>query len=409
MSSQRYVSGMDALRERFLGMFPGREPTHAARAPGRVNLIGEHTDYNDLPVFPMALRQGVRILFRPREDNQVHVGNSHPGFEATAFSLSREIHKGPPGDWTNYLKAPCQALHRRLGLERGFDGLVESNLPVASGLSSSSALVNAVGLALLHVNDGRLPALEMAEEMAEAERYTGTRGGGMDQAISLGAREGHASRIEFNPLRMFFRPVPRDWHFVVAHSLVRAEKSGTAQAVYNQRRQECEEALARVGPLFPNEDGSPASYPDLVDRVPLAEVLAGAEATLSPVLLKRFRHVLTEAHRVYEAEGAMERRDILTFGILMDASHQSLVEDYEVSSRELDRLVSLARGAGAAGARLTGAGFGGSVVALVSPHRLDRVLGRLRDGYYRDRDAPVALEQALFVAEAASGAAVETI
>ena len=409
MSEQRDLQEENVVHTAFMEILGGKPPTHFTRAPGRVNLMGEHTDYNGLPVFPMALDQEVRIYFRPREDGEIRIANLQPEFPTREFTLSEEIEKSPPGDWGNYLKAPCQALTRRLGTAGGFDGLVQSTLPVASGLSSSSALVNAVGLSLLQVNRASLPPLELAEEMARAERYTGTQGGGMDQAISLAAREGHASRIEFEPLRMFHKAVPQPWYFVVAHTRVRAEKSGGAQAAYNQRRQECTQALAILGESFPDEGGTPPTYTRLMSRVPLKDLLEEALTRLPSLLFRRFRHVVTEAERVYEAEGAMGREALLSFGILMDASHESLKTDFEVSSRELDRLVDLARGAGAAGARLTGAGFGGCIVALTVPSRLDRVMGTLRDGYYREHRMEGPLKDALFVAGASRGASVHAL
>lgn len=409
-STERSLGDVDAGRKAFMEMYGGRPPTHLSRAPGRVNLMGEHTDYNGLPVFPMALAQEVRIFFRPGSNHRVRIGNLNAEFQPRSFELSTDIPREElPGDWGNYLKAPCQALVRRLGLARGFDALVQSTLPVASGLSSSSALVNAVGLALLQVNGESLPALEMADEMAGAERYTGTRGGGMDQAISLGARAGHAARIEFGPLAMFHSRVPRNWHFLVAHSLVRAEKSGGAREAYNRRRAECGAALAMMAHSLGTRGEAPASFPTLVKRFPRPALLDRAADILPRTLFKRFRHVVTEACRVHEAQEAMEGSDLLTFGLLMDDSHESLRVDYDVSSPELDRLVELARGAGASGARLTGAGFGGCVVALVSPSRLDRVLGILRDGYYRDRTFPGPLSRVLFVAEASEGAGIQAL
>jgi len=410
MSTGRRHGDPDAGFTAFMAMYEGSRPTHFSRAPGRVNLIGEHTDYNGLPVFPMALSQEVRIFFRPRPDKQVRVGNVEAEFPPRTFELSHDIpREKAPGDWGNYLKAPCQALSRRLGLARGFDAMVHSSVPVASGLSSSSALVNAMGLAFLHANGESLPSMELAEEMARAERYTGTQGGGMDQAISLGARAGHAARIEFDPLSMFQSPVPRTWHFLVAHTLVRAEKSGGAQAAYNQRREECQQGLAMVAKSLSANGDASSSFPELVHGFPLPELLDRAQGILPRALFRRFRHVVTEAHRVYEAQEAMERSDLLTFGLLMDDSHESLRTDYEVSSPELDRLVELARGAGAAGARLTGAGFGGCVVALVPPSRLDRVLGILRDGYYRARGFTGPPDQVLFVASASEGASVQAV
>jgi galactokinase len=399
--------GMERGRLAFRESFDDRDPSHLSRAPGRVNLIGEHTDYNHLPVFPMALRQEVRVLFRPRDDATVRFVNPDPEFLPRSFTLSPDIPREGSGDWGNYLKAPCQALVRRLGPLKGMDALLTSTVPVASGLSSSSALVIAVGRALLHANGAEIPTLELAEEMAGAERYTGTQGGGMDQAISLGAVAGHASRIEFDPLRMVETRVPTGWRFVVAHSLVRAEKSGGAQAAYNRRREECAEALAAMGPAL--ESGStPPTYSELLARIPLKELLPLAEAHLPPNLLPRFRHVVTEAARVYEGEEAMCREDLLTFGILMDASHESLRKDYEVSSPELDRLVALAREGGAAGARLTGAGFGGCVVALSDDRHLDGVFSALED-YYRDRGSTDLLPRVLFLAEPSGGATVQPL
>ncbi len=401
-----------AFRDHF-GDPPAR---HLSRAPGRVNLIGEHTDYNGLPVFPMALRREVRVLFRPRSDGRMRVVNADRAFADEAFTLSRDIPPGPPGSWGNYLRAPCQALVRRSGDLRGVDAYVSSTLPVASGLSSSSALVIALARALMHANGLELPTLELAEIMARAEQYTGTRGGGMDQAISLGAREGHASRIEFDPLQLHESRVPGDWRFVVAHTLLRAEKSGASQAAYNRRRQECEEALeAMRGVLARESEGegghtSISSYSNLLTRIPVGDLVDLASRHLPGVLFRRFRHVVREPLRVYEAEEAMRRGDLLTFGLLMDASHESLREDYQVSSPELDRLVDLARRGGAAGARLTGAGFGGCAVALTDRRHLDQVLGTLEDRYFRNRlREGDRLHDVLFVAEPGGGASVQEI
>jgi galactokinase len=415
MPKTRAENEMDIGRTAFMGAFEGDPPTHLSRAPGRVNLIGEHTDYNDLPVFPMALQKEVRVFFRSRDDDRVQIENFHSEFEHRSFQLSADIPNDPAGDWGNYLKAPCQALVQRFGPLKGFDALVLSTVPVASGLSSSSALVNAVAGALLHANAITFPTVELAEAMAVAERYTGTQGGGMDQAISLGAREGHASRIEFNPLSLHESPVPPEWRFVVAHTLVRAEKSGGAQEAYNRRRVECTEALAlmREIPLVKESVGeghvSPPSYPDLITKIPVADLVEAAATALPPHILPRFRHVVTEAVRVYSAEEAMREEDLLTFGILMDASHESLRVDYEVSCPELDELVEIARNAGAAGARLTGAGFGGCMVALAEANRVDRVLEAMEAGYFESRSFSGPLSNVLFVAEAGAGASVQAL
>jgi galactokinase len=377
-----------------------------------VNLIGEHTDYNGLPVLPMALRREIRILFSARDDHTLRVINRNGEFEPREFHLATEIPPDPSGDWGNYLKAPCQALERRFGPLRGLDALVTSSLPVASGLSSSSALVIAMGRALMEVNDLTLPTLEFADIMARAERYTGTRGGGMDQAISAGARRGHACRIEFHPLEMAYAPVPEDWRFVVAHTLVRAEKSGPAQEAYNRRTRECADALGLIQDALLTTDPSlevPLSYRRLLEQTCLDDLVELGESRLQGTLLKRFRHVVTEGARVYDAEHALRRDDPLTFGLSMNASHESLRDDYEVSSPELDTLVALAREAGATGARLTGAGFGGCMVALTDSERVQSVMEALKTGYYERRELNLPLRDVLFLAEPSEGASIREI
>ena len=416
-----------AAASAFRRAFPGQEPAFLSRAPGRVNLIGEHTDYNGLPVLPMAIQREIQILFTPRTDSVVRVANTEEEFGQHEFTITTLIPAETSGHWGNYLQAPSQALARWFcGISnqgtgvatrpadqlRGFDALVTSTLPVASGLSSSSALVIAVGQALLRANNLEMDTLEFAEVMARAERYTGTQGGGMDQAISAGAREGHASRIGFDPLRMTYAPVPLEWRFVVAHTLVRAEKSGAAQEAYNLRTRECREALGAIRAAL--GEGSwitaePFTYPRLLELTSVRDLVELAEKTLEGDLLKRFRHVVTEGNRVYEAEQALLEGDESTFGSLMNASHQSLRDDYEVSSPELDSLVDIALGAGASGARLTGAGFGGCMVALTDMARLDNVMGALHRTYYEDRGFQGPLGNVLFPVEASQGGAVRAL
>lgn len=394
------------LSEAFAARY-GAPPSHLSRAPGRVNLIGEHTDYNDLPVLPMALQRDVRLVLRPRDDSIVRLANLSDEFEPLEFEILPGIPPSDPGNWGNYVKAPADHLARRFAIWRGFDGLLASDLPVASGLSSSSALVNAVGLALAHLNEMDTQPLPLAALMAEAERYTGTQGGGMDQAISMGARAGHAARIDFAPLRMRHVAVPEDWRFVVADTGVRAEKSGAAQRAYNVRREECGQALQGVGKKLARRGRvptPPASYPELLKAVQYQGALDAADDALEGNLLKRFRHVVTEAKRVEIAADMLLGADLTGFGTLMDASHGSLRTDYNVSSAELDELVALAKEGGAAGARLTGAGFGGCVVALASVETVDDVLASLRDGYWAVRDRDAAAEEKVFVAVPSAGA-----
>ncbi|MBT8487698.1 MAG: galactokinase [Gemmatimonadetes bacterium] len=390
----------------------GGVPTHLSRAPGRVNLIGEHTDYNDLPVFPMALQRDVRIALRPRDDSLVVLHNTAEDFPSVEFEIEPDIPPYVQGAWGNYVKAPASELARRFAIWRGFEGVLQSDVPVASGLSSSSAVVNAVGLALAHINEVGSEPRSFAEVMADAEQYVGTRGGGMDQAISLGARNRHAAKITFSPLRLRHVNVPDDWCFVVADTGKRAEKSKAAMAAYNLRRKECEEALREVAGHVATVNISEklhTSYPELVAAMDTGTLLEAAEDVLTGNLLRRFRHVVSEAARVEEAVDRMYAADVTGFGALMDASHASLRTDFHVSSSELDEVVAVAREGGAAGARLTGAGFGGCVVALADRWTVGSVLETLVAEYYERRQMVDRIDDRLFVAVPSSGASFQEL
>lgn len=396
-----------ALAEAFAAAFDGRTPTHRVHAPGRVNLVGEHLDYNDLPVLPMALQRGITLALRPKDDETVRLVNLDPAYPPVTFEVGVGLEPDGGGAWGDYPKAAARELARRFAVYRGFDAVVASDLPPAAGLSSSSALTNAVGLALCEIGLVGLDPLALAGVMATAERFTGTMGGGMDQAVTLAGRRGHAARIDFRPLRVRHLLVPEDWRFVVADSGVRAEKSGPAQAAYNQRRSECAEVLESLCLVLARDghvDELPRSYPELLRAVGTTQaVLALGEEYLEGALLKRFRHVVSEAARVEEARDALMVADIMAFGDLMNASHGSLRTDFLVSSGPLDRLVALALEGGAVGARLTGAGFGGCIVALADAGTVDGVV----DAIARQPPPPLAdvpVERRVFVAEPSDGA-----
>jgi len=351
----------------------------------------------------MALQRNVAYLVRPRADARVRLVNREARYPAREFEIESSIAPFEQGDWGNYVKAAAQMLAARCAIRRGFDAALHGNVPLAAGLSSSSATLVGALLALMSVNRVELPLSELQELAAQAERYVGVAGGGMDQAISLGGRAGHALVIDFAPVRMQATPMPADWRFVVSNTLVPAEKSGAARAAYNARTRECREALARFL-AHPDAAGWPTSYHGLVHDLPAGRLLAIAERALDGVLLRRFRHVVSEGARVEEARLSMLRGDARAFGRLMDASHASLREDYEVSSGELDELVAIARSSGALGARLTGAGFGGCSVALCLERDAPRVVAALTERYYAVR--PPAGGEPVFVAQASDGARV---
>jgi galactokinase len=354
----------------------------------------------------MALHRAILVTLRPREDELVRLQNLDARFPPREFEISGSIVPFAGGDWANYAKAAAQALAQRYPIRRGFDGLVHGDVPDAAGLASSSALLVACVLAILASNEIEPDRIELMDLCARAERYVGTHSGGMDQAICFGALPGNAALIEFDPLRLKQTPIPADWRFVVANTFVEAKKSGAAREAYNTRVAECREALGLVERGLGEKAGDPRvkNFGDLLVRTPAGRVLELA-ADLPERLHRRVRHVVTEAGRVEDARAAMLDGDLEGFGRAMDASHASLRDDYEVSTKELDALVEVAKEHGAAGARLTGAGFGGCAVAVCRAPRLAGLLeGLERAGRKPRADSPVA-----FVATAASGADVVSI
>ncbi len=359
----------------FAEHFGTADGLRVARAPGRVNLIGDHTDYNGLPVFPMAIQRAIRMVFRERQDASVHLASTD-GYAAREFPIAAEIDPYAAGDWGNYIKASARTLARRYGQLRGIDALICGDIPPAAGLSSSSALVVAAALALLGANRIEAGFDELMELLPEGEQYVGTRGGAMDHAICLAGEEGKAVKIDFKPLLLHRVAVPADWRFLIGHSLVRAEKSSGAREIYNARREACRRALANLaGDLTPEEQ-----------RCAL--------------------HILTEAGRVEQALAAMRAADIGEFGTLMNASHASLRDQFEVSHPEVDRLVEAFLAAGAAGARVTGAGLGGCVVALCQAADADRVCAAVEESFYQPRPERQAFPEYLLQAKPSPGARV---
>ncbi len=346
-----------------------------AEAPGRVNLIGDHTDYNGLPVFPMALQRRFRILFRPRADHLIRAATVD-GYRERSFAVADEIEPYEQGDWGNYIKASARILTRHFGNLHGVDMLLHSDIPVAAGLSSSSALVVGSGLALLAANRIEAPFEELIDLFPEGERYVGTRGGAMDHAVCLAGRLGHALKIDFSPFAVHPVPVPQGWRFLIGHSLVRAEKSREVKEQYNERRESCRRAFQQPQPV------------------------------LSELEQRRYRHVISEAERVEQARVAMINNDVELFGRLMNESHASLRDDFEVSHPEVDRLVQAFLGAGAVGARVTGAGFGGCAVALCRREESGRVMGAVESAFYADRPSRLNFPEYLLEAEPSAGARI---
>ncbi|NNF28387.1 MAG: galactokinase [Gemmatimonadetes bacterium] len=376
-------------------------------APGRVNLIGEHTDYNHLPVLPMAIDRTVEIEFVVLARPEVRLTTPLPDLSPVRFSLDEDMGRAPQGDWSNYPRAAAKGLlDEGLSLDRGISGTVRGTVPLAAGLSSSSALVVATSLALLHANGHRMDPLALSATAARAERFVGLEGGGMDQAVCVHGQRGMAVRVDFAPLRVTRVPIPGGWRWLVAHSLIQAEKAGSAREAYNDRAATCRIALSGLADAW-NEPA--LTYQELVRR---PDALDEASRLLEPRVLRRFRHVISEADRVDRAQAAMVANDPEEFGRLMSLSHASLRDEYEVSLPALDEMVRIAETAGAYGARLTGAGFGGCIVALCSPDSLSKAKEALLDRYYPNRPSPPAAlgsspEAWVFEVRSSDGARVE--
>ena len=371
---------------------PGAAP-RVISVPGRVNLIGEHIDYHNLPVLPMAIGRRVRIAFRPRGDAFIRAVSAGP-YGERQFVWERQLEPGPSGDWSNYVKAAAQAVGQRWEAGRGLDAAVVSDLPPAAGLSSSSAVLTGFTLALLQVNGICATFEELMEILPEAEHFVGTRGGGMDHAAVLAARAGSAVLVRFVPPSATPVKVPWDWAFLIAHSLTGAEKSGAVRAEYNARRTAGASALQRLG--F-------STYAQLLESHGWNELKALADGNLEGRERGCFLHVASEALRVRQAVAAMEAADAELFGDLLDASHESLREWLQVSTAALNDLVAAARDAGALGARLTGAGFGGCAVVFCRAAELDRVRSGLVRRYYSRRSGFDAASH-LIAAQPSAGA-----
>jgi galactokinase len=327
-------------------------------APGRVNLIGEHIDYHGLAVLPMALQRRVRVAFRPRRDRCISASST--GYGARCFEWTPDLAPVAAGDWENYLRAAARVARPFLRDPLGIDAEITSDLPAAAGLSSSSALLVAFTLGLLRANGYNPGFEELMEVLPDGEQFVGTRGGGMDHAAVLGSRAGCASWIGFEPLTLRPIAVPPDWVFLIADSGVRAEKSGAARQAYNRRRTAGKAALERLG----------------LESFREAEA-AHAARLKDPEERAAFLHVTTEKQRVAAAVKALAAADLPRFGALLVESHTSLRDQLQVSCPELDRLVDRALELGAAGARLTGAGFGGCAVIACARARAEAIAAAL--------------------------------
>lgn len=379
-----------SLKQRVIHEFEqrfGAGPDFVVRAPGRVNLIGEHTDYNDGFVLPMAIDRAMWIALRPRDDRRV-IGHSIDLDERVAFSLE-SISEEKAG-WGDYVKGVAWSLSEAGYRLEGWEGVVAGDVPIAAGLSSSAALEMAVVQAFAATSGFPADAITMAKIAQRAENeWVGVSCGIMDQLISAAGVAGHAVLIDCRSLELQPVPLPHDSVVVVLDTTTRR---GLVDSVYNERRAQCE-AAARFFGVSALRDVS-------VDQL---RTEAGG---LDALARRRAQHVVTESARTLRAAEAMRRGDAVEMGELMDASHVSLRDDFEVSSPELDAIVSCAQREDAAyGARMTGAGLGGCAVALVRSDVVYAFSAAVAACY---KDA-TGLKPNVYVCAATNGATVETV
>ena len=372
----------------------GRAP-RVYRAPGRVNLIGEHTDYNDGFAMPMALDRSTWVAAAPRADRKIVVASDAYG-ETVTIDLDHQ-----PSDsrrsWVDYVRGVAAILDAgggpRAGGLRGADLLIMSDVPLGAGLSSSAALEIACGYALWDLTDTAidLAALARAGQRAEHE-FAGTRCGLMDQMAACFGRAGHALLLDTRTLDHRLLPLPESVRMLVCNTMVR---HALASGEYNKRRADCEvgvKILSRVPDVRALRDVMMAQLED-------------ARRDMPDRVYRRCRHVIGENLRVQRAVEALATSDFASFGRLMDESHQSLRDDYEVSCDELDLMVTIARPLGGVyGARMTGGGFGGCIVALVDAARAQEV----RDEIRRQYAAATGLQPDAWICTAGDGVAMLT-
>lgn len=358
----------------------GAEPEAIVQAPGRVNLIGEHTDYNDGFVLPLALERATYLALRRRDDTRVVVQSLEKGeaeFDLKALSRGES--------WAEYLKGVAWALGEDGFTLSGWEGVLSSDVPAGAGLSSSAALELATMQAFAYSSGFAWEPKRMAQLAQRAENdWVGAQTGIMDQFISACAEAGSALLIDCRSLETTSVPIPPGTAVIVMDTMTRHRHVDSG---YNDRRRQCEEAAAFFGVR--------------ALRDVTIEVFQTREAELAEPARRRARHIITENDRTEEAAAAMLSGNAVRLGELMCGSHVSMRDDFEISSAELDRMVELAQAeAGCFGARMTGGGFAGCAVALVQRAQVDAFMARVARRYHE----ATGLEPALYVSRGAAGA-----
>ncbi len=375
------------LKEKFSEIYGG-EP-RIFRAPGRVNLIGEHTDYNGGFVLPMAIGKETAVGTSPRNDRKIRVFTVNLE-ESAEFDLDVEA-KRESGFWLNYIEGVARILEEKNIRLKGANLLVWSDVPTGAGLSSSAALETATGLALSEISNQPIDRVTLAKVGQQTEHeYVGANVGIMDQFISANARARHALLLDCRLLT--YENVPLDTGETAVVICDTNVKHDLATSEYNTRRTECECAVEILKKYLPEirqlRDVSSLDLKNFGNHLP-------------ETILRRARHVVTENERTLKAADALKEKDLAEFGRLMWQSHESLKNDYEVSCKELDLLVEIAKDTkGVLGGRMTGGGFGGSTVNFVKRENLGKFKEKIRFEYQRLTE----IKPTILVSEASQGA-----
>jgi galactokinase len=366
-SNESSASTAARLRAEFRARF-GTDP-RIFRAPGRVNLIGEHTDYTEGFVMPLAINLHAWVAAVPRNDQRIRVYSSNIG-QMAELDLAKPA-LSAQGHWSAYILGVAAALIDANHKISGADLLVRGDVPMGAGLSSSASVEVASGFAMLAVSGLSMPATELAKVCQSAEnQYAGAMVGIMDQMMACCGRENYALLLDCRTLGFELLPLFRDAQFVVCNSMVKHDHAANE---YNQRRGDCETAARILASRMPNVKTLRDVSIDDLERF---------AADLPSTVYRRAHHVVTENARVLAARVALEKSDPELFGALLKQSHVSLRDDYNVSCAELDILVKLASNSpGVYGSRMTGGGFGGCTISLVATEHIEEFKRTIAEEY----------------------------
>ncbi|HHF3237228.1 TPA: galactokinase [Vibrio alginolyticus] len=364
----------------------GYAPSHIIQAPGRVNLIGEHTDYNDGFVLPCAINYQTVAAAAKREDSLVRVVSVDYGNAVDEFDITQEITFQPDKMWANYIRGVVKCLLARGYQFTGVDISVSGNVPQGAGLSSSAALEVVIGQTFKVLFNLEISQEEIALNAQQAENeFVGCNCGIMDQMISAKGRENHAMLLDCRNLETEAVSMPEDIAVVIINS---NKKRGLVDSEYNTRRDQCEEA-ARIFGVKALRDVTIEQFNEKVSE-------------LDGIVAKRARHVITENDRTVEAAQALRAHDLKRIGELMAESHASMRDDFEITVKEIDILVEMVKEVigDQGGVRMTGGGFGGCIVALVPPALVEDVKATVEAKY----QAATGLKESIYVCQAQNGA-----